>query len=54
MTLSSQTPNALPVCDEFIFLEVDLGGILGMCLLQMLRITTERVDLEINNNNNGK
>ncbi len=45
MALSSQSANLFPVGDEFILLQVDLGGILGMCLLQAFSITTESIDL---------
>ncbi len=45
MALSSQSANLFPVGDEFVLLQVDLGGILGMCLLQAFSITTESIDL---------
>lgn len=45
VTLSSQSANLLPVGDEFILLQMDLGGILGIRLLQTLNIATQCVDL---------
>lgn len=43
--LSSQSADLLPVGDELVLLQVDLGGILGMRLLQTLHFDTECVDL---------
>lgn len=45
VALSGQGANLFPIGDEFILLQMDLGGILGMCLLQALCITTQWVDL---------
>lgn len=45
MAFSSQSADLFPVGDEFILLQMDLGGILGMCLLQALSITAQCVDL---------
>lgn len=45
VALSGQSTNLLPVGDELVFLQMDLGGILGMCLLKALCITTKCVDL---------
>lgn len=46
VALSGQSANLFPVGDEFVLLKMDLGGILGMCLLQALCITTQCVDLK--------
>lgn len=45
VALSGQCANLLPVSDKLVFLQMDLGGILGMCLLKALCITTKCVDL---------
>lgn len=45
MALSSQRLNLLPVGDEFIFLQVDLGSVLRMGLLQALGVPTQSVHL---------
>lgn len=45
MALSSKSANLFPVGDEFVLLQMDLGGILRMRLLQALCITTQCVNL---------
>lgn len=45
VALSGQGANLFPVGDEFVLLQMDLGSILGMCLLQALCITTQCVYL---------
>lgn len=46
VALSGQSANLFPVGDEFVFLQMDLGGVLWMSLLQALCIATQCVDLE--------
>lgn len=45
MALSSKSVNLFPVGDKFVLFQMDLGGILGMGLLQALCITTQCVNL---------
>lgn len=45
MAFSGQSANLFPVSDKFIFLQMDLRGILGMGLLQTLCITSQCVNL---------
>lgn len=45
VALRGQSADLLPVGDEFVLLQVDLGGVVGVCLLQALCISTQCVDL---------
>lgn len=45
MALRSQSTNLFPVGDKLILLQMDLGGVLGMGLLQALCIAAQCVDL---------
>lgn len=45
VALCSQSANLFPVGDKLILLQMDLGGVLGMGLLQARRITAQCVDL---------
>lgn len=45
VALSGQCVDLLPVGDQLVLLQVDLGGVLGVCLLQALCIAAQFVDL---------
>lgn len=45
MALSSQCADLLPVSNELVSLEMDLRGVLRVCLLQTLCFTTQSVHL---------
>ena len=46
VALGSQRADLLPVGDELVLLQVDLGGVLRVCLLQALCVSTQSVHLE--------
>lgn len=43
--LSRQSANLFPVGDKFVLFQMDLRSVLGMCLLQVLSVTTQSFDL---------
>lgn len=45
MALGRQGADLLPVGDQLVLLQVDLGGVLGVRLLQTLHVSAQRVHL---------
>lgn len=45
VALGRQSADLLPVGDQLILLQVDLGGVLGVRLLQTVHVSAQRVDL---------
>lgn len=46
VSLSRQGTDLLPVGNEFVSFQVDLSGVLGVCLLQTVCLTTKSVYLK--------
>lgn len=53
VALGGQSADLLPVGDQFFLLQVDLGGILGVGLLQALHVSAQSVHLSPRENKCG-